>query len=86
MSKTRRRKIHVATGMDALQLRGFVHLEQGVPDEDVIFHIAQCLSFLIQGSDAESLAVRSKVGKNRFAIRKLKSTLTMMDEVFDSEE
>jgi len=84
--KQRKRKVHVATGVDAHELRKFCIRHQGVSEGDVVFHLAQCLAFLIQGTDATSLSRGAKVPKNRFAVRKLKSTLKMLDEVFGIDE
>lgn len=52
----------------------------------MVFHIAQCLAFLIQGSDAALLAQHARIPRNKFAIRKLKATLKMLDEVFETSE
>jgi hypothetical protein len=84
--RPRKRKLHVATGVDSHEIRLFCTQSQGVDEGDVVFHLAQCLAFLIQGSDATSLFKHAKVPRNKFAIRKLRSTLRMMDEVFETAE
>lgn len=84
--KSRKRRIHVATGTDAHDLQEFCVAQQRVDEGDVVFHMAQCLAFLIQGSDATSLAKHARIPKNKFAVRKLKSTLKMLDEVFETSE
>ena len=84
--KSRRRKIHITTGADSAQIKDFCIREQGIEPDDVVFHLAQCLSFLIQGSDATVLSDRATLSKNRFALRKLRATLRMMEEVFASPE
>tara|TARA_Y100000310_G_scaffold341234_1_gene439737 strand:- start:2120 stop:2377 length:258 start_codon:yes stop_codon:yes gene_type:complete len=78
---SKRRKAHVATGMDAQELLGFVTLKQGVTEDDAIFHIAQSLSFLIQGSTVSDLKRGMSHPKNKFAIRKLKACLRTLDIV-----
>ena len=80
--KSRPRTVHVATGMDAFRIRRFCTTELGIPDEDVVFYVAQCLAFLLQGSDATLLSQRAAIARNKFAIRKLRSTLNMMNDVF----
>lgn len=83
---SRRRKVHVATGTHAQELRRFCRRHHGIDEDDVVFHLAQCLAFLIQGSDASVLAERVQVSRNRFAIRKLRSTIKMLDVVFEADE
>jgi len=79
----RKRTVHVATGADSSDIRNHCVRHHGVKEADVVFHLAQCLSFLLQGSDATTLSAHYNIPKNRFAIRKLKSTLRMLNEVFD---
>lgn len=82
----RRRKVHVATGAHSAALKKYLVEDQGVDEEDVVFHLAQCLAFIIQGTNARVLAKRARVTRNRFAWRKLRSTLNMLEEVFSPEE
>lgn len=81
--KARKRKIHVATGADSYELSAYCVRHQGVIPSDVVFHVSQCLAFLVQGSDATLLSERVKVPRNKFALRKLKAALKMLDEVFE---
>ena len=80
---SRRRKIHVATGADAARISEFLRNELDVQDGSEVFHLAQCLAFLILGKDATRLAEQLSVPKNRYALRKLRSTLRMLDSVFE---
>ena len=84
--KQRKRRVHVATGADAYELRKFCLRHLAVDDGDVVFHLAQCLAFLIQGSDATELSRNAKILKNKFAVRKLRAALKMLDEIFRMDE
>lgn len=80
-----RRRVHVATGSDAKKLKSFVVDELAVRDGSETFHIAQCLSFLLLGTDASTLSKQLKVPKNKFALRKLRAALAMLDSVFEEK-
>jgi hypothetical protein len=76
------KQAHQITGNSAKELRKHLrdvyHLEEG---ED-IFYLAQVLAFLVHDTPVEKLSASVKLQRNRFAIRKLRAVLDLLDKVF----
>jgi len=75
-------KIHVATGNSAKEIRKYLKEVHGVEEGHDIFFLAQALAFLIHTTSADKLSVLLKHQGNRFALRKLRACLDLLDKVF----
>ncbi len=81
-TKKRTSQGHVATGAAARRLKQWVVSSNDVVEGEEVFYLAQALSFLIHDSSASSLSQSLLLPRNKFAIRKLRSALSLLESVF----
>jgi hypothetical protein len=75
------RKSLIATGKHARELREWAK-ERGLEKGDDLFFIAQSLAFLIYDTHASEIALALRNPASRFALRKIKSALSILDQGF----
>lgn len=73
---------HQITGSSAKDLRKFLKETQGLEEGEDVFYLAQVLSFLIHDTPVEKLSTALRSQRNRFALRKLKAVMALLDKVF----
>lgn len=83
-SASRRAQAHIATGTSVKEVRDYLRTSRGLEEGEDILFLAQVLSFMILGTEAEKLSAARKTQSNRFVWRKLRSALDLLDRVFPS--
>ena len=73
---------HIATGASARKLREHLKVSEGLAPGEDLFFLSQCLAFLVHDTEANLISSGIRVPHNRFAVRKLRAALDMIDKVF----
>lgn len=77
---SKRNDVHVATATLARELRSLL-ASKGIPEGEDIFYLAQALAFMVHGTQASLLFSALRQTKHRFALRKLKSVISLIETV-----
>lgn len=76
------KQAHQITGTSAKELRNYLRETLALEEGEDIFYLAQVLAFLVHDTPVEKLSSAVRVPRNRFAFRKLKAVLSLLDKVF----
>ena len=75
-------KRHNITGNSAKEIRRHLQETYGLEEGEDIFFLAQTLAFLVHDTSVEKLSILIKLHRHRFALRKLRAVLVLLDKVF----
>jgi len=76
------KKTHSATGASARRVRTHLRDAENLQPGEDLFFLAQSLAFLIHDTPANLISSAMKESHNKFALRKLKASLALLDKVF----